>query len=581
MRIKEKFEQWINYAELDLELKQQLEQIRNQPQEIENMFYKYLEFGTGGIRGELGPGTNRLNIYMIRKSTEGLARYIEIKGEHALKRGVVIAYDSRHKSYEFALEVAKTLGHHRIKSFLFESLRPTPVLSFAVRELGAYAGIVITASHNPPEYNGFKVYGPDGGQITPLMADEIIKHVDSVEEELFIEVSTEESLLSSGLLEYIGKEVDDAYQENLISIRQNHLNINSVADTMKIVFTPLHGTSNIPVRRGLQSFGFKHVYVVKEQELPDPNFSTIESPNPEEHAAFKLAIEYGEKIGADILLGTDPDTDRLGVVARNNRGEYQVLTGNQMGAIMLHYILNQKKSNGTLPTNGIVLKTIVTSELGRIIARSFGVETIDTLTGFKYIGEKIQEYSRTGEYKFIFGYEESYGYLIDEFVRDKDAIQASVLAAEVAAYYKAQGKTLYDGLNEIFQQYGYYQEGLKSITLKGRSGAEIISNILSRFRSAPPNKIGGLTLKLIEDYQLSERINCVDQTRELILLPKSNVLKYYLSDGSWFCVRPSGTEPKVKFYFGVKDISVDEACEKLLKVENDLMEFVNNIIDHS
>lgn len=575
---KKEYKKWSEYSSLDKELKEQLSLISNDDSSIEEYFYKELEFGTGGMRGELGPGTNRLNIYMIRKATEGLAQYIEEQGEEAKQRGVAVAYDSRHKSPEFALEVAKTLGAHGIKSFVFEGLRPTPVLSFAVRHLNAFAGIVNTASHNPPEYNGYKVYGPDGGQIPPAMADQLIQYVNGVENELTVEVAEEKEILASGLLTYIGEEVDAAYQEELLTIRENQKVIEEVADSLKIVFTPLHGTANIPVREGLKNFGFNNVTVVKEQELPDPDFSTVKSPNPEEHEAFELAIQYGEREDADILMGTDPDTDRLGVAVKNAIGQYEVLTGNQMGALMLHYLLTQKKEQGTLPENGIVIKTIVTSEIGRVIAESFGIPTLDTLTGFKFIGEKIQEYEESGEYSFLFGYEESYGYLIGDFVRDKDAVQAAIFAAETAAYYKAQGKSLYDGLQEIFEQYGYFKESLQSLTLKGKAGSEKIAEILKTFRENPPTEVAGLKVVSVEDYHTSEKHNLLNDTVEAIDLPKSNVIKYFLEDNSWFCVRPSGTEPKAKFYFSVKGESPEDSSHKLEELQSAVMNIVQEML---
>jgi phosphoglucomutase len=571
-------EKWLSYEKLDPKLKELLINNMDNEKELEDCFYKSLEFGTGGMRGELGAGTNRLNIYMIRKATEGLAQYIIKQGEDARQQGVAIAYDSRHKSPEFALEVAKTLGFHGIKSYLFEDLRPTPILSFAVRHLNACAGIVITASHNPPEYNGYKVYGSDGGQLPPGAADKLIQYVNRVEKELTVEVASEEDLVNKGLLTYIGQEVDYAYQRELLSIRQNKTIIEEVSDSLKIVFTPLHGTANIPVRQGLQNFGFNNVTVVKEQELPDPNFSTVKSPNPEEHEAFELAIQYGEKEDADILMGADPDTDRLGVAVKNVEGKYEVLTGNQTGALMLHYLLTQKREARTLPNNGVVIKTIVTSEIGRVIAKDFGIPTLDTLTGFKFIGEKIKEYEESGELSFLFGYEESYGYLIGDFVRDKDAVQAAIFAAEVAAFYKVQGKSLYDGLLEIFDQYGYFKESLKSLTLKGKEGTEKIARILAGFRGNPPLEWNGVKVVSIEDYLLSERTNVETKVKDKIELPSSNVLKYYLEDGSWFCVRPSGTEPKAKFYFGVKGTSLEDSQNKLEKLENSVMERVRELV---
>ncbi|MGQ7106758.1 phospho-sugar mutase [Bacillus cereus group sp. Bce041] len=571
MNWKQEFSRWLSYAQLDAELKEQLENMKQDEKKIEDSFYKNLEFGTGGMRGELGVGTNRLNVYTVRKATKGLASFIEKLGEEAKKRGVVVAYDSRHKSPEFAMEVAATLGARGITTYVFESLRPTPVLSFAVRHLHTVSGIVLTASHNPPEYNGYKVYGEDGGQLPPKEADELISYVNAVEDELTVEVADVEQLKADGLLHIIGQEVDDAYAAELNNVIINKEMVQKVGKDLKIVFTPLHGTSNISVRRGLKEVGFTDVTVVKEQELPDPNFSTVKSPNPEEHAAFEYAIRDGEKVGADVLIATDPDADRLGVAVRNHNGEFQVLTGNQTGALMLDYLLSQKKENGTLPENGVVLKTIVTSEIGRTIAKAYGLDTIDTLTGFKFIGEKIRQYEESGQYEFQFGYEESYGYLIRPFCRDKDAVQSVLFACEVAAYYKSQGKTLYDGLLEVFEKYGFFREDLVSLTLKGKDGAEKIQEMMATFRENPPKEVAGLTVVAVEDYKASIITSLQDGHKEEIHLPKSNVLKYQLEDGSWFCLRPSGTEPKIKFYFGVKDSSLQNSEQKLLTIKEDIM----------
>lgn len=571
MNWKQEFSRWLSYAQLDAELKEQLENMKQDEKKIEDSFYKNLEFGTGGMRGELGAGTNRLNVYTVRKATKGLASFIEKLGEEAKKRGVVVAYDSRHKSPEFAMEVAATLGARGITTYVFESLRPTPVLSFAVRHLHTVSGIVLTASHNPPEYNGYKVYGEDGGQLPPKEADELISYVNAVEDELTVEVANVEQLKADGLLHIIGQEVDDAYAAELNNVIINKEMVQKVGKDLKIVFTPLHGTSNISVRRGLKEVGFTDVTVVKEQELPDPNFSTVKSPNPEEHAAFEYAIRDGEKVGADVLIATDPDADRLGVAVRNHNGEFQVLTGNQTGALMLDYLLSQKKENGTLPENGVVLKTIVTSEIGRTIAKAYGLDTVDTLTGFKFIGEKIRQYEESGQYEFQFGYEESYGYLIRPFCRDKDAVQSVLFACEVAAYYKSQGKTLYDGLLEVFEKYGFFREDLVSLTLKGKDGAEKIQEMMATFRENPPKEVVGLTVVAVEDYKASIVTSLQDGHKEEIHLPKSNVLKYQLEDGSWFCLRPSGTEPKIKFYFGVKDSSLQNSEQKLLTIKEDIM----------
>jgi phosphoglucomutase len=578
---KTQLDKWLTFNGLDSELKEELLVMKENEKQAEDAFYKNLEFGTGGMRGELGPGTNRLNVYMVRKATEGLACYIEESGEEKKKKGVVVAYDSRHKSPEFALEVAKVLGQHGIKTYVFDELRPTPELSYAVRYLNAFAGIVITASHNPPEYNGYKVYGEDGDQLPPAAADKIISHMNRVENELSIFVKEEQELLAEGLLTYIGAEVDAAYTEALKTIQLNRELVHQAGNELKIVFTPLHGSGNKPVREGLKAFGFTNVTVVKEQELPDPNFSTVQSPNPEEHAAFELAIAYGKEINADLLMATDPDADRLGVAVKDNTGEYVVLTGNQLGALMLHYLLIQKKAQGMLPENGAVVKTIVTSEIGRAIASSFGLKTFDTLTGFKFIGEKINEFEQSGDYQFQFGYEESYGYLIGDFVRDKDAVQSAVFAAEAAAYYKAQGKSLYEGLLDIFSEYGYYKESLHSITLKGKDGAEQIKKLVDAFRLDPLSELGEIAVTCIEDYQSSERVNVKEGRIDFMPFPVSNVLKYHFEDGTWFTIRPSGTEPKAKFYFGVKKESLNQSEKHLRKIEQLVMERVNKSISVS
>lgn len=562
---------WIEFTGLDEELKRQLEEIKNDEKQLEEVFYKNLEFGTGGMRGEIGVGTNRMNIYTVRKASAGLAAYIEEQGNEAKQRGVVIAYDSRHKSPEFCMEAARTLATQGIKTYVFDELRPTPELSFALRYLNAFSGIVITASHNPPEYNGYKVYGSDGGQLPPDSADEVIAKVNEIENELLIDVDSEENLRAKGLINTIGEEIDQAYNEKLKTISENP----TLADEtdLKVVFTPLHGTANKPVRRALDSLGYKNVTIVKEQELPDPEFSTVKSPNPEEHAAFELAIREGKKIGADLLIATDPDADRLGIAVLNPEGEYVVLTGNQTGALLLDYILTQKVSKGTLPQNGVVLKTIVTSEIGRKIAAAYNLETIDVLTGFKFIAEKINNYEETGEHTFLFGYEESYGYLIGDFARDKDAIQAALLATEVCAYYKKQGKSLYEGLMQVFEKYGFYLEGLRSLTLKGKEGAEQIQRILASFRAEPITNLGDLQIATSEDYQTGLRVT--SKGEEKIDLPKSNVLKYTFNDGSWICLRPSGTEPKVKFYFGVNSESLGESKHKLQELEKNFMGLVD------
>ncbi|MBA5709594.1 phospho-sugar mutase [Bacillus velezensis] len=571
------YERWNQAEQLDSELKKLLADAEGNEQLLEDFFYKNLEFGTGGMRGEIGPGTNRMNIYTVRKASAGLAAYIAKQGEDAKKRGVAIAYDSRHKSPEFAMEAAKTLASQGIQTYVFDELRPTPELSFAVRKLNAYAGIVVTASHNPPEYNGYKVYGDDGAQLPPKEADIVIAEVNAIENELTIQVEDEQSLKEKGLIKIIGEEIDKPYTEKLTSISV-HPELSDEVD-VSVVFTPLHGTANKPVRRGLEALGYKNVTVVKEQELPDPDFSTVKSPNPEEHAAFEYAIKLGEEQNADILVATDPDADRLGIAVKNSEGKYTVLTGNQTGALLLHYLLSEKKKQGTLPENGVVMKTIVTSELGRAVASSFGLDTVDTLTGFKFIGEKIKEYEKSGQYTFQFGYEESYGYLIGDFARDKDAIQAALLAVEVCAFYKKQGMSLYDALLSIFKEYGYYREGLKSLTLKGKQGAEQISAILTSFRNDPPKQMAGKQITQAEDYSTGKRTVFADHHEEDIDLPKSNVLKYFLEDGSWFCLRPSGTEPKVKFYFAVKGTSLQDSEQHLAALSEAVMKTVDDIVE--
>ncbi|WP_026574395.1 phospho-sugar mutase [Bacillus sp. UNC438CL73TsuS30] len=572
---KENATRWINFEGLDSELKNQLSELKKEDKQLEEAFYKNLEFGTGGMRGEIGVGTNRMNLYTVRKASAGLAAYIEENGLEAKKRGVVIAYDSRHKSPEFAMEAAKTLATKGIQTYVFDELRPTPELSFALRYLNAFSGIVVTASHNPPEYNGYKVYGHDGGQLPPESADQVIARVNEIENELLIEVDSEENLRDAGLIKIIGSEIDNAYLEKLKTISENPT-LAEESD-IRIVFTPLHGTANKPVRNALAAFGYKNVTVVKEQELPDSEFSTVKSPNPEEHAAFELAIRDGKRIDADILIATDPDADRLGIAVLNPEGEYVVLTGNQTGALLLDYLLTQKMEKGTLPQNGVVLKTIVTSEIGRKIAESYQLKTIDVLTGFKFIAEKINEYENTGGHTFLFGYEESYGYLIGDFARDKDAVQAALLATEVCAYYKRQGMTLYEGLMQVFEKYGFYQEGLRSLTLKGKDGAEMIQRILASFRSEPLTNLGSVKTLTSEDYLTGVRLS--KNGEERIDLPKSNVLKYTFEDGSWVCLRPSGTEPKVKFYFGVNSGSLEESKSKLEKIEKDFMALVDEKIN--
>lgn len=569
---KNAYERWMNNVDLDSELKKQLQQMAGNDQLLEECFYKNLEFGTGGMRGEIGPGTNRMNIYTIRKAAEGLAQYIKENGTVAIEKGVVIAYDNRFKSQEFALESALTLGKHGIKTYLFKNLRPTPELSFAVRHLQAFSGIVITASHNPPEYNGFKVYGEDGAQLTPDAAETLVTKVNEIENELMIEIADEETLISTDRLVMIEEEIDTAYVEKLKTVVVNYDLVKKYGNDVKIVFTPLHGTATLPVQRSLEAVGFNNFHIIEEQAIPDPNFSTVASPNPEEHAAFEMAIQYGEKLNADVLIATDPDGDRVGVAVKDNNGKYIVLTGNQTGALMLEYLLSQKKSQGKLPKNGAVVKTIVTSELGRVIANAYDLTAIDTLTGFKFIGEKINEFEASGDHTFLFGYEESYGYLVKDFARDKDAIQAVILVSEIAAYYKSENKTVYQGLIELFEKYGYYLEDLHSITLKGKTGIEKMQEIINGLRENPPKEFSGIKVRIVEDYLTKKRIYTDTGAIEEIFLPKSNVLKYLLEDNSWLCVRPSGTEPKIKFYIGTTSDALEKSQNQLEILKASLMD---------
>lgn len=558
------YDAWLNDVHIDEATKVELQQIAGNEREITDRFYKDLEFGTGGLRGVIGAGSNRMNVYTVGKATQGLAQYL--KAEEAAP-SVAIAYDSRHFSPEFALEAALVLAGNGVKAYVFESLRPTPELSFSVRNLKASAGIVVTASHNPPEYNGYKVYGNDGGQITPHTASRVIAEIRGIESFASIQKLSREEAEAQGLLVWLGQEMDEAYINAVASVSQNEDIIRASSDSFRVLFTPLHGTGNKPVRAVLDRIGFQQVRVVAEQELPDGSFPTVKSPNPEEREAFSIAIEQAKSWDADIIMGTDPDADRMGAVVKNADGEYVVLTGNQSGAIMVHYLLDAMKTKGTLPENGAVIKTIVTSELGAAIAQSFGMTVFNTLTGFKYIGEKMTEFDRTGEHTFIFGYEESYGYLAGNYARDKDAVIAAMLISEAGAYYKAQGKTLYEVLQDLYAQHGHYLEGLQTRTLKGVEGVAIIQGIMNNWREDAPSTAGGVAITLTEDF-----------AQGLYDLPKENVLKFHLEDGSWFCLRPSGTEPKIKMYFAVKGSTGEDAAARLQRVSEDVMSRIDAFI---
>ncbi|MBC6316646.1 phospho-sugar mutase [Listeria grandensis] len=573
MKWKEEYEKWLANDALETSLKEKLHAEKDE-KVLEDSFYTNMAFGTAGMRGVLGAGTNRMNIYTIRKASEGLARYVAENGEEAKKRGVVIAYDCRHMSTEFAYESARVLGYHGIKSYVFETLRPTPELSFAVRYLNTFSGIVITASHNPAEYNGYKVYGEDGGQMPPHGADAVTRYIDEIADIFAVKVAEKDALLANGLLEVISEKVDTPYLEKVKTVIVNNELVEKQGKDLKIVFTPLHGTGGMLGLKALQSVGFTNVIQVEEQFQPDPNFTTVKSPNPENREAFEVAIGYGEKYDADLLVGTDPDADRLGVVIRNKSGKYDVLSGNQIGALILHYLLKQKQAQNELPKNAAVLKSIVTSDLGTLIANHFDVEMIDVLTGFKFIAEQIHSFETTGSHTFEFGYEESNGFMVKPFTRDKDAIQALLAICEVTLDSKQAGKTLAEDLEEIYEQFGYFKEDLVSLTMSGKDGSEQIENIMKTFRAELPDSMGGEKIVKVEDYQLSERRFLADGKTEPIEMSKSNVIKCFLDDGSWFCLRPSGTEPKIKFYFSIKGNTEVAGSEKLARVRDGLMKIV-------
>lgn len=558
------YKQWQQHNLPDY-LIQELVAIKNNIKEIEERFYQYVSFGTGGMRGILGAGTNRMNIYTIRRVAEGLARYISSNGEVAKKRGVAIAYDTRNFSYDFAVETARVLGAHGITSYVYKESRPTPQLSFTVRELNAFAGVVITASHNPKQYNGFKVYGEDGAQLVPTGANAIIEHMNQISDFFAIEVADVTELENQDLLKWILEDLDEKFMNKLLTLKNN----NAINYNMKLVYTPLHGAGLIPVVEGLKRFGFNEVHVVEEQAVQDGAFPTVVYPNPEEAAAFSMAIELGNEVGADLLLATDPDADRLGVAVRKGNS-YELLTGNQLGALLLNYILHTKQENGTLPYDGALLKTIVTSELGTAIATHYGVTTVNTLTGFKYIAEKIAEFEMTKAHTYLFGYEESYGYLIETFARDKDAVQVALKVAEMAAYYSTKEKTLLDALEELYGKYGYYKEALVSKTFEGKDGQEQMKVILNNYRLNTPKEIAGIAVVRVEDY-LTGIATLHEGTTEPILLPKENVLKFVLEDNSWIAIRPSGTEPKCKFYFGVVRDTEEKANEILAQLKEDII----------
>lgn len=561
------FEQWKDFKNLDKSVKESL--LSYNEHEAKDAFYEPLSFGTAGMRGILGAGINRMNIYTVRLATKGLALFMESKGEDAKKRGVAIAYDSRHQSKAFAIESARVLGVHGIPTFVFESLRPTPQLSFAVRELNTFTGIMITASHNPSNYNGYKVYGEDGGQMPPMDADLLTTYIRSIQSPLDIAVLSETELLEKGLLQYQGEVLDHRYLEQIKTVTVNESLVKEMSEKMTLVYSPLHGAGKMLGERALKQAGYNRVFLVEEQAVADPNFSTVELPNPEDPKAFELAIALGKQVSADVLVATDPDADRLGAAVLLPNGEYQVITGNQIAALMLDYLLKAHQNKGTLQSNGFVAKSIVSSELPTAIANSYGVEMVNVLTGFKFIADKIKQAEATQSKIFYFGFEESYGYLIKSFVRDKDAIQALVLIAEVASFYKKQDKTLYDGLQELYAKHGYFLEETISVTLSGIEGVAKIKSLMSQFRQEKLETIGNISVEFTEDFKTATR-TFANGTVEQLDMETSDVLKYTLSDGSWVAIRPSGTEPKIKYYIGIKAIDEQEAGHKLEQIKKHL-----------
>ncbi|RSJ82643.1 phospho-sugar mutase [Streptococcus cristatus] len=571
MTYQENFKKWLDFAELPDYLRKELEGMDEKTKE--DAFYTNLEFGTAGMRGLIGAGTNRINIYVVRQATEGLARLIDEKGDEFKKRGVAIAYDSRHFSPEFAFESAAVLAKHGIKSYVFESLRPTPELSFAVRHLGTFAGIMITASHNPAPFNGYKVYGEDGGQMPPHDADALTDYIRAIEDPFAIEVADVEAEKASGLIEVIGDAIDAEYLKKVKDVNINQKLIDEYGKDMKIVYTPLHGTGEMLARRALAQAGFDSVQVVEAQAVADPDFSTVKSPNPESQAAFALAEELGRKVGADVLVATDPDADRVGVEVLQKDGSYLNLSGNQIGAIMAKYILEAHKSAGTLPANAALCKSIVSTDLVTKIAESYGATMFNVLTGFKFIAEKIQEFEEKHNHTYMMGFEESFGYLIKPFVRDKDAIQAVLVVAELAAYYRSRGLTLADGIEEIYKEYGYYAEKTISVTLSGVDGAEQIKAIMAKFRDNGPKEWNQTAITVVEDFK-AQTATAADGTVTNLTTPPSDVLKYTLADGSWIAVRPSGTEPKIKFYIAVVGDSNEDSQAKIANIEAEINAFV-------
>jgi phosphoglucomutase len=576
MNTMDQYKKWMEHPYFDAETKSELAAIAQNQKEIEDRFYRDLEFGTGGLRGLIGAGTNRMNRYVVRKASQGLANFLKKQGAKQLK--IVIAYDSRHKSREFAEESAMVFTQNGIKTYLFDEIRPTPQLSFAVRHLQCNAGIVVTASHNPKEYNGYKVYGEDGGQLPLELSNAVLAEIDAITDITSIQVMELEKAKAAGLLEMVGTEVDDAYMAALKTLSISRMD-KSVLDNCPIIYTPLHGSGNKPVRRILKETGFQHVEVVPQQELPDPDFSTVKYPNPEERAVFELAIAIAKQKDVELIIGTDPDCDRVGTVVRNHQGEYITLTGNQIGCLLMEYILGSLQRQGKLPANGFVVKTIVTTELARTIAQLYGVKMVEVLTGFKFIGEQILLREERGNEKYLFGFEESYGYLVGTFARDKDAVVASMLIAEMYAWYKSQGMTLCDAITALYEKYGYARESQDSFTLKGKDGLEKIHHAMDRLRLEKAGLFGNIGIYAMRDYECGTRTVIETGKEEPTGLPESNVLYYETNDGYWFCVRPSGTEPKIKIYYGVSGRSADEAEKALETLKGQVLSVIKPLLD--
>ena len=576
MDYKEVYEQWLSNPYFDEATKEELKNIAEDDNEIKERFYMDLEFGTAGLRGIIGAGTNRMNIYVVRRATQGLANYIAKVDKKS--QGVAIAYDSRHMSPEFAEEAALCLAANGIKAYIFESLRPTPELSFAVRHLGCVAGINVTASHNPPEYNGYKVYWEDGAQITPPHDSGIMGEVKSISDWNTVKTIDKAEAEKAGLFQVIGKEVDDAYMAELKKQVLHMDAIKAEGKNLKVVYTPLHGTGNIPARRILKELGFENVYVVKEQELPDGDFPTVSYPNPEAAEAFELGLKLAKEVDADLVLATDPDADRLGVRVKDKNGEYHDLTGNMSGCLLANYEISQKKAiNGSLPEDGALIKTIVTTNLADAIAKGYGVKLIEVLTGFKFIGQQILGFENSGKGTYLFGFEESYGCLIGTYARDKDAIVATMALCEAAAYYKTQGKTLWDAMIDMYEEFGYYKDAIQAVTMKGIEGLQKIQEIMTTLRQNPPAEFAGHKVTAVRDYKLDEITDLATGEKKPTGLPNSNVLYYELTDDAWVCVRPSGTEPKVKFYYGVKGTSLADADEKSDAMGKAVLEMVDSM----